>query len=404
MHSGEAMVVIPARGGSRGIPGKNIRPLCGRPLIAWAIATALSACGVRRVIVSTDDAEIANVSREAGAEVVERPAELATDDSPSESALLHVLDTVERRGEAVPDLLVFLQCTAPLTTVEDIEGTLAMVSREGYDSAFAVAPFHGVLWRRGEGGPEGVNHDPTRRLMRQDRAGQFEEMGSVYAMRAGGFRAAGFRFFGRIGMYETSHSRTYDIDEPDDWAVAEMLKARQVETAQRRALPWEHARALVTDFDGVLTDNRVCVDERGVESVLCNRSDGWGIGLLRRHGIQVACVSTEQNPVVLRRCDKLNVACWNDQRDKVGCAEEFLRRCGLGWDECVYVGNDTNDLDCLRRAAIGVAPADAVPEVLLEADHVTHARGGEGVIRELASLVAEARKGCADNGLLHPDR
>src|SRR5690606_22602983 len=154
----QALAVIPARGGSKGVPRKNVRLLCGKPLIAWTIEAAQQAETVGRVVVSTDDPEIAAVSRRWGADVVHRPAALSGDLSPSEQALAHALDATGVRD----GILVFLQCTSPLTLPEDIDGTVrALGSR--YDSAFAAVRRRRFLWRRTAGGAEPVGHDTAHR-------------------------------------------------------------------------------------------------------------------------------------------------------------------------------------------------------------------------------------------------
>src|SRR5262245_2152884 len=114
--------VIPARGGSKGIIGKNLRVVGGKPLIAHTILAARSARCIERVVVSTDDPAIAEASRAFGAEIVWRPSELASDTASSEAALLHALETLAREQQYRPELLAFLQCTSPLTLAEDIDG------------------------------------------------------------------------------------------------------------------------------------------------------------------------------------------------------------------------------------------------------------------------------------------
>ena len=284
--------IIPARGGSKGIPRKNVRPLAGKPLVAWTIEAAQNAALIDRVIVSTDDEEIAQVAHRFGAGVVERPPELAGDLAASEAALLHALETLRRDEGYRPETLAFLQCTSPLTTPADIAGTVALVAEEGYDSAVTVTPFRHFIWREDErGNMVGVNHDGSQRLMRQQRPAEYLEVGAVYAMDVAGFERERFRFFGRIGRYELPKSRALEIDDMEDWALAETLIQQQgpPDVSPERL---KQIQAVVTDFDGVLTDNRVHVDERGIETVVCNRGDGWGIELLRKAGYLVACIST----------------------------------------------------------------------------------------------------------------
>lgn len=232
--------VIPARGGSKGIPGKNVAEVGGVPLVARAVRACLGALHVTRVAVSTDDAAIAAAARSAGAEVVERPAELGSDEASSESALLHALDRLEERHGEPVDVLVFVQCTSPFVTAEEVDETVLAVVREGADSAFTAVPFHGFLWSAGPGaGPghraHGVNHDSAVRQRRQDRAPEYLESGAVYAMRADGFRRHGHRFFGRTQLVPTAPERAVEIDEPGDLdrarALAPLLDPQQTPAA-----------------------------------------------------------------------------------------------------------------------------------------------------------------------------
>ncbi len=218
------VAIIPARGGSKGIPGKNLRTLASKPLVGWTIEAARNTASINRVIVSTDDAAIESAAQSFGAEVVRRPAEISGDQSASELALLHVLKALEKTGNPEPDLLVFLQCTSPLTLPEDIEGTIQQLHKTGADSAFAAVPFHYFLWRETPSGDAvGINHEASRRPMRQEREPLYLETGAVYVMRVAGFLKARHRFFGKTVMHVMPASRCLEIDEPEDLIRAEMI-------------------------------------------------------------------------------------------------------------------------------------------------------------------------------------
>lgn len=220
----EVLGIIPARGGSKGIPRKNIRLLAGKPLLAHTVELALQANVINRVIVSTDDSEIAAVSKEYGSEVVQRPAKISGDKASSESALLHVLNYLKKNEGYEPDVVVFLQCTSPLTLPEDINGTVKLLVDEDADSVLAVTKFHHFLWMHNEQGEAvGINHDKSIRLRRQDIKPQYLETGSIYAMRTKGFLKANFRFFGKTLMYEISHERVLEIDDLIDFQIAEAM-------------------------------------------------------------------------------------------------------------------------------------------------------------------------------------
>lgn len=216
------LAIIPARGGSKGVPGKNLTLVGGVPLVVRAIRACRESGAVSEVLVSTDDAAIAETSRAAGALVVQRPAELSGDTASSESALLHALDEYEATHAAV-DILVFVQATSPFITADEVAGVTRAVL-DGADTAFTAAPSHAFLWRRdAEGNAIGVNHDKAGRPRRQDREPEFVETGAAYAMQADGFRRHRHRFFGRTDIVPTDPARTLDIDEPLDLARARAL-------------------------------------------------------------------------------------------------------------------------------------------------------------------------------------
>lgn len=217
------VAVIPARGGSRGVPRKNVLPLAGKPLIQYSIEQALAAQGIDAVYVSTDDAEIAAVSGAAGAEVVMRPDALAGDTASSESALEHAVQAIsEVRGEQ-PDTIVFLQCTSPIRAADDLDNALALFRERGADSLLSVVESHRFFWRERDGLAQAVNYDPLARPRRQDMAPGLMENGSLYIFRTGGFLEHGNRLFGRMVAYRMAPETAYEIDEVSDFVVLEAL-------------------------------------------------------------------------------------------------------------------------------------------------------------------------------------
>jgi N-acylneuraminate cytidylyltransferase len=361
-------------------------------MIAFTIEAAKASKQIGRVFVSTDDPTIAQVARDYGAEVIDRPRELASDTASSESALLHALDHLEQTEGYLPELLVFLQCTSPLTATADIDGTIDALLDQHAQTAVAVTPFHYFVWKTDEQeGATGVNHDKAFRPRRQDREPQYLETGAVYVMRAAEFRVKKHRFFGKTAMHVMPEHRVHEIDEPVDLSVAEVLLREAQRESKLERLP-ERVAGLVMDFDGVFTDNRVHVDQAGVESVACSRSDGYGLEQLRKAGLPMVVISKERNPVVQRRCDKLVIPCLQGIDEKRG---ELLRWCEaqqLDLESVVYIGNDVNDLDCLEVAGCAVVVADAHPIAQNAADIVLSAVGGQGALRELSELILDRNK------------
>lgn len=388
MTAPRVVAVIPARGGSKGVPGKNLARVGGVPLVARAVRACAAARTVNRVCVSTDDAGIAGVAQAAGAEVVERPAELAGDEASSESTLLHALDVLAADG-VHPEVLLFVQCTSPFVRPSDLDQAVARL-REA-DSVFSAVPSHRFLWRPADGAGDpalvtGVNHDPAVRLRRQDRPVEHLETGAFYALDVAGFRRVRRRFFGRTTMVVVPELAALEIDTPADLDLANALVG--LVDPPPTAVDVD---VVITDFDGVHTEDRVLVDQHGVEAVQVCRADGLGVDLLRRAGVPLLIVSTETNPVVTARARKLGVEALTGVRDKAGAVRAWLAGHGGDPGRVAYLGNDVNDLEAMATVGWPVAVADARPEVRRAARLVLGRRGGAGAVRELCDLVLAAR-------------
>jgi YrbI family 3-deoxy-D-manno-octulosonate 8-phosphate phosphatase len=383
------LAVIPARGGSKGVPGKNLAAVGGVPLVARAVRACTGARRVTATVVSTDDPSIAEVARSAGAAVVLRPPAIAGDTATSEAAVLHAMDAHEAMSGWKADVVLLVQCTSPFITSEEIDGVTAAVTEEGADTAHTVAPFHGFIWREpaepaqpAAGSAFGVNHDKSTRPRRQDRPQDLLETGAAYAMRAAGFRAASHRFFGRTALVRTDPARVLEIDEPADLARARALAPLLDPTA---ATPGrDDVDAVVLDFDGTQTDDRVTIDADGHEAVTVHRGDGLGIAALRRAGLPVLILSTETNPVVAARARKLQVPVLHGIDRKDAALKQWCEDNGIAPERVLYAGNDVNDLGCFALVGWPVAVAGAHDVVRAAARAVTTAAGGHGAIREIA--------------------
>ncbi|ROO90050.1 N-acylneuraminate cytidylyltransferase [Actinocorallia herbida] len=369
--------MIPARGGSKGVPGKNLARVGGVPLVTRAIRAALAARTVETVLVSTDDREIAEVARAAGARVVERPDELSGDTASSESAVLHAIATLPEPPEAT----VLIQCTSPFLDPDDLDAAITRVLDGTADSVFAALECHEFQWAEGPDGVAGVGHSAAFRPRRQDRAPHFRETGAFYVMRTTGLLEHGHRFFGAIAAQPVPREHAVEIDSHADLAVA-----RALAPLADRPEPLD-VDAVVTDFDGVHTDDRAGVGQDGTETVTVSREDGMGVALLKKAGIPFLILSTETNPVVRARAEKLGVPVLHGVADKAAVLEKWLR--DAGWDPArvAYVGNDVNDLGCLALVGWPVAVPGAHPDVLAAARLVLTRPGGGGAVREVCDLV-----------------
>jgi CMP-N,N'-diacetyllegionaminic acid synthase len=217
------VAVIPARGGSKGIPRKNIRLLAGKPLIVHTIEQARQSCWVTETVVSTDDDEIAAVSEAAGATVVRRPADISGDQASSESALIHAIHSLRQQGRPLPDLTVFLQCTSPIRRRGDIDAAVATLLRKGADSLLSVSPSHRFLWTEEGGEARSINYDFRNRPRRQDMAPQYVENGSIYVIRTQALLDSGNRLSGKVALYPMDEEAAVDIDSMLDMKLAELI-------------------------------------------------------------------------------------------------------------------------------------------------------------------------------------
>jgi len=218
----KTIAFIPARGGSKGIPRKNIKLFAGKPLIVHSIEQALSTEGIDAVVVSTDDSEIASLSRNAGAEVIMRPDFLSGDSASSESAIAHALEELEKQGKAI-ERVVFLQATSPLRPKNGIAQALSIFDDGKFDTLLSISPTHRFFWKIQENKliPE---YDYLNRPCRQDILPEdirYVENGSLYIFSTDHFKKVGNRLGGKIGYVVFDEEYSYEIDSEYDFKILE---------------------------------------------------------------------------------------------------------------------------------------------------------------------------------------
>ncbi len=402
MVKAEVLAVIPARGGSKGIPRKNIKSFAGYPLIAYSIAAGTQAETVTRVILSTDDEEIAAVGREYGAETpFLRPAEFAQDQTLDLPVFEHALNWLAEHEGYRPDVVVQLRPTSPIRPSGMVDAAVRMLlANPEADSVRGVVPAgqnpH-KMWRidpvsgrmQGLLTVEGLA-EPYN-APRQALPPVYWQTGHIDAIRPRVILEQ-HSMSGRVILPLHIEPRyTVDIDTPFDWLRYEWLvyhAGLEMVTPgrARRPLP-ETVRLLVMDFDGVLTDNRVWVDQDGREAVMAYRSDSMGLKRLMAHGVETLILSTEVNRVVAARAQKMGVPVLHGVDDKAERLRQYLAERQIDPHTVVFLGNDFNDTPCFPLVGCAVAVADAQPEALREADLVLERTGGHGAVRELCDLL-----------------
>lgn len=387
--SHRVVAVIPARGGSQGVPGKNVTRVGGVPLVGRAVRSALRAHRVDTVVVSTDDAAISSAALAAGARVVTRPAELANDTASSEAALLHACEEIEKLTATAPQVLVFIQATSPFIDPDEIDAAIERVLGDECDVVFSAVETYEFLWELQPDGAHGINHDRAFRPRRQDREPHFRESGAFYVMDWAGFRETRHRFFGRIGVQPVDERFSLEIDTPEELQIARTIAPLFDTVSLDRSM----ISGLIMDFDGVHTDDHVYVDSNGVESIRASRSDGLGLAMLRELELPMVVVSKERNPVVGARAAKLGLPVLQGIDDKSAAVTRWANEAGLDLADLMYVGNDVNDLPAMALVGWPVAVSDAHPRVRAAARFILERPGGSGALRELADMLVGNERG-----------
>lgn len=400
----EVLAIIPARGGSKGIPHKNIRLFAGHPLIAYSIMAARQAETVTRVIVSTDDPQIAEAAREYGAEVpFMRPDELAQDSTLDLPVFQHALAWLIANEAYAPEVVVHLRPTSPVRPVGLVdEAVRLLLTNPEADSVRGVVPAgqnpH-KMWRID------LKSGQMRNLLdvpglaepynapRQALPPVFWQTGHIDAIRPATILEKESMSGEVILPVKIDPRYTVDIDGPSDWQRAEWLVwyggLEMVNPgSKRRPLP-QVVKLVVFDFDGVMTDNRVWVDADGHEFIAAYRSDSVGLHALRDAGIDSVVLSTETDRAVEARCRKIGIGVMQGVKDKAERLQKYLAERGIDPAQVVYVGNDINDLPCFSLVGCAVAVADAMPDVLHAADLVLTQSGGFGAVREICERIVK---------------
>jgi YrbI family 3-deoxy-D-manno-octulosonate 8-phosphate phosphatase len=405
----EILSIIPARGGSKGIPRKNIRNFAGHPLIAWSIAAAKQSEFVTRTIVSTDDEEIATIARACGADSpFLRPAELARDETTDLPVFAHALQWLAEHENYHPEAVVQLRPTSPIRPRTCVDSAIQiLLAHPDADCVRGVVPAgqnpH-KMWRLPEGenaamknllDAEGI--DEPYNAPRQILPPIYWQTGHIDAIRTCTI-LNGSMSGGTIYPLVIDARYSMDLDNLSDWAQYEWLAdfggLDFVTPGNRRRKMPERIDLLALDFDGVITDNRVWVDEDGREMVAAYRSDSLIIGKLKQAGIQVVILSSETNAVVTARAKKMGVEVIQGVgvHEKGAVLKEWIAGRKIDPAQVVYVGNDINDLPCFNLAGWAVAVADALPEVIRNADLVLSKPGGHGAVRELSDLILSRKE------------
>lgn len=369
---------IPVRGGSKSIPLKNIKNFAGKPLVYWVIKAAVECEEIDRVFVATDSENIKNTVLAFGfnkVNLVDRSEETATDTATTESAMLEFAEKYEF------DNIVLIQATSPLLSAKDI--TKGLKTLNNADSVLSVVRQKRFLWSQDENAKP-LNYDYTCRPRRQDFDGYLVENGAFYITSRKALLKTKCRLSGKIKTVEMSEASYIEIDEKEDWVIAETLLKQQ----NCRDKAFKKIKMFLTDCDGTLTDGSMYYTANGDSMKRFSTYDGVGLRLLKEHGILTGIVTSEYSEIARRRGEKLGVnEVLTGVQDKVDAVKELCEKYSIDLTEVAYIGDDLNDIDVLKSAGIAICPSNAVPEVQKNVFYVTKCAGGNGAVREAAEYI-----------------
>ncbi|MFT3995319.1 MAG: acylneuraminate cytidylyltransferase [Dysgonomonas sp.] len=376
---------IPVRGGSKSIPLKNIKSFCGKPLVCWNIE-ALELCSkVDKIIVATDSNEIEETIQNRNynkVEIYRRSAQNASDTASTESVMLEYIKQSTLAGD---DYFMLVQATSPLTQASDFEKGIETLVDTQSDSLLSCVRFKRFLWNK-DGSSK--NYDYKNRPRRQDFEGELMENGAFYINRVSNIIASGNRLSGKIAIYEMPEYTALEIDEPDDWTIAEHLMQKHILKSKSKA---KDIKLFLTDVDGVLTDAGMYYSESGDELKKFNTHDGMGLQILMKNGIKTGIITSENTKIVENRAKKLKVDfLYQGKRDggKLSAAKEICEKEGLTLKEVAYIGDDVNCFDLLSNVGLAACPADAVATIKsIPNIKILNTKGGEGAVREFIEYI-----------------
>jgi N-acylneuraminate cytidylyltransferase len=380
------ILIIPARGGSKGIPKKNLRTVNGISLVERSLRSALKS-KVDKVIVSTNDKEISEITIKYGAVLHNRSAENSGDSASTESVILEVIDKFESNWPS-GSVVGFIQATSPFVSSKTINECFYL-AENGY-SSFSAKNFHGFVWEKIEKWAP-VNHPLEYRPRRQELNEKVVETGAIYCFPLKQFKEKKYRFCSEPKPVLVDNTTGIEIDEISDLELANLL-ATQYESSDFEFNDFKLPKIIFTDFDGCLTDDKVKVNIFGKESVKANRKDGLAVKRLEKLGIKVVITTSETNEVVATRAKKMKIEALRGLLNKKDSISTYLEMASRSWDDAWYLGNDVNDLEPMQKVALSFCPSDASVEVFKIADVVLSRRGGEGVLAEIASRLESVNK------------
>ena len=373
---------IPARGGSKSIPKKNIKSFCGKPLIFWNLQE-LQKSVVKEIIVATDNEEIKDIVNSfnfSKVKVYNRNSKNSEDTSSTESVML---EYISQSNLSDADTFMLVQATSPFTQTSDFNEALSLF--KDYDSVLSCCESKRFSWKDGKA----LNYDIYNRPRRQDFKGTMIENGAFYISSVSAIKETKNRISGAIGIYQMPEYTYTEIDEQEDWIVAESLMKRFV--LKNKLHDFSKIKLFLSDVDGVLTDAGMYYTESGDEFKKFSTYDGMGFQLLQKTGVKVGIITSEDRDLNRRRAKKLGLDFdFHGTKDKLQIVTDLCKKENIFLKEVAYVGDDVNCFELLSNIGFAACPNNAVEKIKLIPNIIQlEKNGGEGVVREFIDLILE---------------
>ncbi|QWB96670.1 acylneuraminate cytidylyltransferase [Mycoplasmatota bacterium] len=378
--------IIPLRKGSKGIPGKNRKMLLGRPLFAWTLIEANKSLLDKIYVYSDDDLIIEYVKKEYSDQkkivVMNRSPESASDTASTEFAMWELASKLNFNFDSI----TLIQATSPLLTSFDINKTIKALA-EGYDSSLTVAPIKRFFWDKSG---NSLNYNYLKRPRRQDFEYSYVENGACYTITKEKFIEKRNRIFGKVKIIEMEENSMIEIDEPHDFDIVEKLLEAKL---RKRIKSYNSIKLLCLDVDGVLTDGTAQYIDDGEYSKNFSMFDGKGLEIIRKSGVKVCVITSENSSVVKARIKKLNIdLAYYGIKDKYRVLDDVLQKQNIKWSQTAYIGDDINDYTNIIASGISFCPENAADKIKAISSIVLSKKGGNGAVREACEIILKLNR------------
>ncbi|WP_066408024.1 acylneuraminate cytidylyltransferase [Aliarcobacter skirrowii] len=376
---------IPVRCGSKSIIFKNIKEFCGKPLVYWNLEALEKSSNIDEIFVATDCEEIKNVVNSfnfSKVKIYDRDKENASDTASTESVML---EFINKQNFKDSDLFFLVQATSPLTQTKDFDKALETLKNENADSLLTCIRTKRFFW---DNNANPINYDFTNRPRRQDFDGFFMENGAFYINNIRNIKKDKNRLSGKIAIYEMEEFTAVEIDEEDDWLIAEKMMCKYILSKRKKE---QQIKLFLSDVDGTLTDAGMYYGENGEEFKKFNTQDGKGFELLRKAGIKTGIITSENTKIVANRSKKLKVDYLYqglEHKGKLDIAKEICKELNISLDEVAYIGDDINCKELLLNVGLAACPSNALDEIKNIPNIIKLSKaGGDGAVREIIEIL-----------------